>query len=167
MSRPSMIKHSHAVLAELFARVRGITETLAKPFGINPKTVGAWARPVSSNENPFGSGNGNPLDRVDKLLQIAHVYDPEKAREIAQRFVHLVDELDRQAGIEEADEQGNPCKVLANVSEQHLKIVKTLLGDCENPSKLSEAYDHTLKLNSFVIQLQSCIEQTLKNGNQK
>jgi hypothetical protein len=90
---------THEILAE------GITahlvEVLAKAFGVEKGTVRAWRHPKESDENPTGTGKGNPLDQAARLIRIVHQYNPGNARQAAHYFSNLVNELDR-AGCEVA-----------------------------------------------------------------
>lgn len=84
---------THEICAE------GITahlvHVLAKAFGVNEQTVRGWRHPKESDENPTGTGKGNPLDQAARYIRIVHHYNPGNARQAAKFLADLVDELDR------------------------------------------------------------------------
>lgn len=157
------LKKTHEHLAKLFMRVPTLKDIFARPFGITPKTVESWGRPKSSPDELWATGKGNPLDRVEKLMEEAHPYDPETVREIAEHFPQWCDELDRRAGISEADEDVQPCAAMARVAKKHLDLVLTGLGSEYDRQTVTEALKQTKLLKSYVIQLESCLDQ-LKNN---
>lgn len=157
------LKKTHEHLARLFNRAPSLKDILARPFGVTAKTVEAWARPRASAEDLYATGKGNPLDRMEKLLEESHPYDPETAREIAEHFPLFVNELDRRAGFTEAEEHEEPCQAMARVAKKHLELVLTGLGSAYNRETLGEALKHTHSLKSYVIQLESCIEKLISN----
>ena len=148
-------------MAKLLKRVPSLKYELASPFRVTPKTIEAWARPKESDPELMGTGKGNPLDRVEKLLEETHPYDPEMAREIAEHFPSFVDELDRRAGVFEAEEDEHPCRLLAKVLEQNTKLILSGLGGCDDPKKLSEVFPNVRNLKTYVLQLEGCIERLL------
>lgn len=97
---------THEILAE------GITahlvKVLAAAFGVDEGTVRAWRRPKESDAEPTGTGKGNPLDQAARLVRIVHQYDPGNARQAAQYFVDLVDELDRAGAGDEVIAYAEP-----------------------------------------------------------
>src|SRR6478735_8700483 len=99
-----VLKRSYEWIAESFDRVPSLVSDLLHPFGLNRQAVVDWSRPKRSDENPFATGKGNPIDRIEKFFALQHPKDPEMARRIAEHFRLYVDELDRRAGFDEADE---------------------------------------------------------------
>lgn len=51
-----------------------------------------------SDFNPTGTGKANPLDQAGRYIHIIHQYNPGNARQAAQYFADLVEELDRTVG---------------------------------------------------------------------
>lgn len=87
---------THEICAE------GITAHLvtvfAKAFGLSLGTVRSWRQPKESDFNPTGTGKANPLDQAGRYIHIIHQYNPGNARQAAQYFADLVEELDRTVG---------------------------------------------------------------------
>ncbi len=163
-----MLKETHELLAEAFARNSSLKTKLPQPFGVHVETVTAWARPKSSDINPTGTGKGNPLDRTEKLIEITHVTDPEMAREMSEHFVKFVDELDRMRGLTEAFEDKNMCAAIARVVESHAKFINLTIRGCENLNNATELLAKTLTMKSCVLQLEGClkgfIQSEVENG---
>lgn len=157
------LKKTHELLAKLFSRVPSLKDELASPFRVEKDLITAWARPKASDENLYGTGKGNPLDRVEKLLSEAHAYDPDMTREIAEHFPRFVDELDRRAGFDECEDGEQPCRAIARVAEGHLQLIVAGLGNCDDPRKMSEVLAKTQALKSYVIQLEGCVKGILKS----
>ena len=88
---------THEICAE------GITphlvHVLSQAFGVALGTVRAWRQPKESDTNPTGTGKRNPLDQVERYVRIIHQYNPGNARQAAEYFVELVNELDKASGV--------------------------------------------------------------------
>ena len=160
-------KTTHGLLAKAFLRVPDLLELLPHHFGVKRQTIVSWARPKASDKDLYGTGKGNPLDRVEKLLDELHSFDPEITREIAEYFSVYVDELDRRAGFDEADTLEHPCRAIVRTIEAHSKLIKTSLGGCEDPRVVSSCLDSTVELKSRVIQLEACLRRVLQNGEEE
>jgi hypothetical protein len=143
-------------------------QILARPFGITAETIKKWAKPVSSDENPYAWGNGNPLDRTDKLIREAHVYDPEKAREIAEYFPALVDELDYAAGWVNAGSNGadNSCPAIQQVVECIAKLMNVSVGCFDDREKMTQALAITLELKTRANHLEGCLRGLLRTDEE-
>jgi hypothetical protein len=159
---PPSMKDTHELLAEAFERSASLKDKLVRPFGVDKDTITAWARPKSSDINPFGTGKGNPLDRTEKLIEMTHVSDPEMGREIAEHFSKFVDELDRQRGLTEAFEMGNPCAAISKVVEAQAKLVNSTIKGCENPENAVELFANTKILKTRVLQLEGCLRALIQ-----
>ncbi len=151
-------------MAKLFLRVPSLKdEILPSPFRLTPKTIESWARPKSTPEEYWNSGKGNPIDRVEKLFDEAHPYDPEMVREIAEHFPRYADELDRRAGLSDADDEDHPClTALKKVANANHRLVMSGLGNCEDPQQIEEFLQRTQALKTYVIQLEGCLRGLLK-----
>lgn len=88
---------TYEILAE--SLTAHLVKVLAKAFGVDEQTVRAWRHPKESDTHPTGTGKRNPLDQAARLIRIVHQYNPGGARQAAQYFAELVDELDQRAGL--------------------------------------------------------------------
>jgi hypothetical protein len=88
---------THEICAE------GITphlvHVLSQAFGVALGTVRAWRQPKESDTNPTGTGKRNPLDQVERYIRIIHQYNPGNARQAAEYFIELVNQLDAESGV--------------------------------------------------------------------
>lgn len=158
----SMLKDTHELIAEAFERNSSLKEKLAKPFGVDTKSIQAWARPKYSELNPLATGKGNPLDRTESFIEFLHITDPEMAREIAEHFSSFIDELDRKRGLTEAFEMENPCAAISKVIEAQAKWVNTTVKGCDNLKNAPELLANTQKLKTRVLQLEGCLRALLQ-----
>lgn len=156
-------KQSHEIFADFYTDVPSGKSRMATVHGVHKDTATAWARPKPSDLNPSATGKGNPIDQTTRSMRVIHPHDPARAREIADHCREVCDELDREAGLVEAEEQGNPCKFIARLAADQVKLILTGLGGEYDPAKLREALKHTHSLKSNILQLESCIEKLLAN----
>lgn len=84
------------------------------------------------------------------------------SRRIAEHFAAFVDELDRRAGFDEAEETENPCAAFGRVIESHSRLMKISLNGCDNPENLPEALERARTLKTYVIQLEGCLERNIQ-----
>jgi plasmid stabilization system protein ParE len=115
-----------------------LVKVLARAFGRDEGTVRAWRHPKESDANPTGTGKGNPLDQAARLISIVHQYNPGNARQAAQYFAELVDELDHAAG--SPREIGEAASILGNLRElmkEESDVAQVLIG--------AELDQHTLR----------------------
>ena len=161
-----MHKYPHVLIAAFFRDNWGIAESFAKPFGVDKKVPDAWGRPKPSDLNPTGTGKGNPLDQGERFIRLVHPTDPARAREMAENFVALVDELDRQVGLEHARDFNNPRALLANSICQHADVAAKLLTGELNKTKLEEAKREVHQAKTALLQLEGCIEGLLNGENE-
>ncbi len=158
-----LLKKSHELIAKLFKRVPSLTTELMQPFGIGEKTIGAWARPRSHKEDIHATGKGNPIDRVEKLFDEAHPYDPEMVREIAEHFSLYADELDRRAGLYAGEDEDESCFIaLRKVANAYHRLVMCGLGSSEDTLNRKDVYDKTEALKTYVLQLEGCLRRNLQ-----
>lgn len=160
-------KKSSEIFADFYADISTGKNRMAQAFGVTPDTAQAWSRPKASDINPTGTGKGNPVDQAERAVRIIHAHDPARAREISAYLETVCNELDREAGIVEADTAEHPCRAMARVAESHLQLVLTGLGGCDDPTKLTEALANTRHLKAYVLQLEGCIERLLKTNEEK
>lgn len=156
-----MHKDTHVLIAQFFRDNTGIAQTFAKPFGVHDKLPDAWGRPKPSDVNPTGTGKGNPLDQGERFIKLVHPIDPAKAREMADNFPALVDDLDRRAGIEHAREFKSPSALLAKSICEHADIAAKLLNGELTKEKLEEAMKEICEAKVALFQLEGCIEGLL------
>jgi hypothetical protein len=139
---------------------------LANAFGLEKGTVRAWRHPKESEANPTGTGKGNPLDQAARYIRIVHRYNPGNARQAAQYFADLVDELDRAAGL--ADPQSESGRVLNNLRElmkEESDVAQILVGTKLNEETLKTARREIAQERAALERLDSVIETSLqRNG---
>lgn len=155
------MKRTWEIVAELLTA--NIKTVLAQAFGVQTDTVGAWARAKESDEYPTGTGKRNPLDQTERFIRIAHRYSPGIAREAANYFVSLVNELDRHAGIESAQLTGSPCKLLAESASEHTDVVVILAGRPNDPEAWKTARTEIPQAISKLTELDGCLEKLLSD----
>lgn len=126
---------THELLAE--SLTAHLVKVLAKGFGVTEGTVRAWRHPKESDANPTGTGKGNPLDQAARLIRIIHKYNPGSARQAAEYFADLVDELDREAGIAETGESAGILNTMRETIREGADVQMLLVG--------SEFDEHTLR----------------------
>lgn len=155
-------KKSNEIFADFYADISTGKNRMAQAFGVTPDTSQSWSRPKASDINPTGTGKGNPVDQAERALRVIHPHDPSRAREIPSYLELICSELDREAGMTEAETAEHPCRAMARVAESHLRLVLTGLGGCDDPHKLRAALANTRDLKAYVLQLEGCIERLLK-----
>ncbi len=165
-----MKKNSSEIFADFYTDIPSGGKRMALAFGVHSDTATAWARRKPSDIFPTATGKGNPVDQCVRAMTVIHPHDPARAREIADYLDTVCDDLDRDAGLAEAEDAQNPCAAIARVVESLAKLVKVSLGNCENMNadKLDETYKKTLALVSQTKQLESCLQQLvrIKNGDE-
>lgn len=117
-----------------------LVHVLARAFGINDQTVRAWRQPKESDANPTGTGKHNPLDQTERVIRVVHHYNPGSARQMAQYFVDLVDELDRASGLSTQESAGG-------VEEMFEKLRDTIREGADVQIVLAHAHldEHSLQ----------------------
>jgi hypothetical protein len=159
------MKRTWEIIAELLTA--NIKTVLALAFGVTSDTVGAWARAKESDEYPTGTGKRNPLDQTERYIRIAHRYDPGNARSAANYFISLVNDLDRQAGIESAQATGSPCLLLAESAKEHTDVVVVLAGRPNDPEAWKTARTEIPQAISKLTELDGCLEKLLSREEEK
>lgn len=159
-----MHKDTHVLIGEFYRDNRGIASSFAHPFGVHTNVPDAWGRPKPSDMNPFGTGKGNPLDQGERLIELVHPIDAARAREMAENYIALVDELDRREGIREAQENQSASGLLANSICEHADIAACLLAGKITTEKLSRALVEIREAEIALLQLKGCVEGLLRNG---
>lgn len=162
-----MHKYPHVLIAAFFRDNWGIAESFAKPFGVDKKVPDAWGRPKASDLNPTGTGKGNPLDQGERFIKLVHPTDPARAREMAENYVALVDELDRQAGIGHVREFKNPRALLAKSICEHADIAVEILNGELNISKLEKAKKEIDQAKVALFQLEGGVDCLLRELQKK
>lgn len=133
----------------------------AKRFGKHQDTIGAWARPVESDENPTGSGKKSYFDHVAYLIRDIHKTHPVEARTLATAFAAIVDDLDERAGIASAIDETAISDHLSKVVKEHADLLLTLLGTHDR-AKLERALNDIHATQSATNQLLACVETHLQ-----
>jgi transposase-like protein len=73
---------------ELFALLpKGSIQELASRLGLSRSTVERWFREPASDENPYGTGENNPLQRLKIIFDYAHFAAPEFQVELIEYFL--------------------------------------------------------------------------------
>lgn len=157
-----MHKDTHVLIGQFFSANKGIVESFAHPFGVHPNTVDAWRRPKPSDVNPTGTGKGNPLDQAERFIKLAHSADPSKAREMAENFLALVNELDRQTGIEKTQATATPSQLLAKSICEHADVAAALLSGEMTEEILRKALVEIRESEVALLQLRGGVEGLLK-----
>lgn len=155
-----MHRQTHVIIAQFFRDNRGVAETFARPFGVNEKQPSSWGRPKPSDENPTGTGAGNPLDQAERLIKLVHPFDPARAREMADNTVALVDKLDREVGIASVRENGSVNKLLATSICEHSDIAAEVLDEGElTQAKKDKALEEIRQAEVALKQLKAGVQQ--------
>lgn len=157
-----MHKATHVIIASFYRDNRGVAETFAHPFGVNSKVPSSWGRPKASDANPHGTGQGNPLDQAERLINLVHPIDPARAREMAQNFVSLVDDLDHSAGVEQAREKLSWAEALARSICEHSDIAGALLKDSSDRGTYEAALREIHEAKSALQKLEGAIYEFLE-----
>ncbi len=158
-----MYKDTHVLISLFFRDNRGIAESFAHPFGVHRNVPSAWGNPKPSDINPNGSGKGNPLDQGERFIKLVHPTDPARAREMAENFIALVDELDRRTGVDHVREHHNPSGLLARSICEHADIAAKLLGGELTKEKLQEAMVEIRQAEVALLQLKGGVEALIQD----
>lgn len=130
---------THEICAE--GLTAHLVKIIARAFGVDEQTVRAWRHPKESDLNPTGTGKRNPLDQVERYVRIIHQSNPGNARAVAAYFVDLVNELDRESGVdsEAATFPGTDAilPALLNLMRESADVPQALIG--------KEFDEHTLR----------------------
>jgi len=159
-----MHKDTHVIIAAFYRDNRGIAGSFAHPFGVHEKVPDAWGRPKPSDLNPTGTGKGNPLDQGMRFIELVHATDPARAREMAENYVALVDDLDRANGHAEVFKMNSPTGLLAKSICEHADIAVELLDGEITVEKLSRALTEIREAKVALLQLEGGVESLLKTG---
>jgi hypothetical protein len=162
-----MHKHTHVIIGEFFRDNRGIASSFAHPFGVNEKIPDSWGRPKASDVNPTGTGKGNPLDQGERMIELVHPIDPSRAREMAENYVELVNELDRRAGAIRAAETNSPHALLAKAIAEHADVSVELISGELTEEKLTKALVEIRQAEVALLQLKGGVEGLLRGGGEK
>jgi hypothetical protein len=159
-----MHKATHVIISSFYRDNRGVAETFARPFGIGEKVPSSWGRPKASDINPTGTGNGNPLDQAERLIDLVYPHDPARAREMAENFTAQVDDLDRQSGIFQIQESQSPSSLLAKSICEHSDVAAALLNGDKSTASLNHALIEIIQAETALAQLKGAIEGLMANS---
>lgn len=158
-----MHRPTHVLIADFYRNNRGVAETFARPFGVNEKTPSSWGRPKASDENPTGTGSGNPLDQGERLIRLVHAFDPASARAMADNFVEFVDRLDRDAGEQFATSSDAVHELLARSICEHSDVAAKLLSSELTRETLQKAVDEIREAKVALEQLEAGVKQRFRD----
>lgn len=132
---------THEILAEaLTARVVHVT---AQAFGVNEQTVRAWRHPKESDLNPTGTGKANPLDQAARIIRVIHQYNPGAARQAAEFFIDLVNQLDEEQGVGSQETGAGEGESILDRLREEIKeagdVTLALIGKDMDPLTLRRA----------------------------
>lgn len=143
-----------------------LVKKVALAFGLNEGTVQAWRRPKESDLEPTGTGKRNPLDQAERLICIVHQSNPGNARQAANYFLELVDELDREAGcIADADEASESATIVTRLRElikESSDVAMALVGSGFEEHTLRQALREIAEERSALERLSGAVEMRLK-----
>lgn len=158
-----MHKATHVIIASFFRDNRGIAKTFARPFGVDSEVPTAWGRPKASDVNPSGTGKGNPLDQAERLINLVHPHDPVKAREMAENFIALVDQLDAIEGEEQGHCSSSVHRLLAKSICEHSDIAAEILNGEITFEGLERSMTEIRQAKVALIQLEGAVKELLVN----
>lgn len=158
-----MHRPTHVLIASFYRDNRGVSETFARPFGVSEKIPSSWGRPKPSDENPTGTGNGNPLDQGERLIRLVHPYDPARAREMAENYVALVDDLDGETGERCAASPEGIHQLLARSICEHSDVAAKLLDSELTRETLQKAIDEIREAKVALEQLEAGVKQRFRD----
>lgn len=159
-----MYKATHVLISAFYRDNRGVSETFARPFGVSEKIPSSWGRPKASDENPTGTGNGNPLDQAERLIRLVHAHDPARAREMVENFAAFVDRLDSDSGIENLTQSGSINKLLARSICEHSEAAAALIDGELTPTSAQVALNELRQAEVATEQLKAAVQHVATGG---
>jgi len=152
---------THELLAE--SLTSHLVHVVARAFGVNEQTVRSWRHPKESDIHPTGTGKHNPLDQAARLVTIIHHYNPGNARQAAQYFVDLVDELDRAAGLHVQTEEDALLASLRDELREAADIPQVLMQEHLDEFQLRKARTEIAEDVAALNRLDSAVKARLEN----
>lgn len=156
-----MKKTSNEIFADFYDSLSTGVSRMSKAFGVHKDVAKAWSRAKASLENPTATGKGNPVTQAERAVRVIYPHDPSRAREIPAFLEWVIDELDREAGIFEAEEEENPCAAILRVVQHQMKLISVSYGNCFDDSKLPEFLNETRQMKTNVNRLESCLKSLI------
>lgn len=157
-----MHKATHVLIGSFYRDNRGIAETFARPFGVGSKVPSSWGRPKASDLNPTGTGNSNPLDGAERLIRLVYAIDPARAREMADNFPELVDEMDLVEGAEVVRVTESANGLYAKTICEAADIAEHILNGQPAAIDLEHAMKEIREAESALAQLKGAIQELQK-----
>ena len=133
-----------------------LVNVLADANGITPGTVRAWRYPKDKG------GKGNPLDQAARYITKVHEYNPANAREAADHFHELVDELDARAGIKQSCRHESLSACLGSKVKEGTDVVLLLLPGQHNLKTLRAALTEVAEERASLERLDACLREEIK-----